>query len=336
MRLFYILLLSVFLLPTTNHAQTEGEEEQGNSRVFQVGDRTYVYKNRGGNIGLYIGKEGTLVIDTQFAEVTEDLLKVIGRFSDKPIKYVLNTHHHGDHVGGNGNLSNVGATIISHDNVRTTLMNNLENSDEKGDDSTFPDITLSDELTFHFGREEITAFHLEKAHTNGDLIVHFKENNILHTGDAFVNGRYPFVDVDNGGTFDGYFEGLEKILRVCDKDTKIIPGHGEVANRKDVDRLRELLKYTAKRISFHVYNDVPKEQIIAMTDLTAEYDRLGYGDHFVTREQFLEMVYNSVAREYLEQQRDREERARMIEEIRQRQARDKKNAEEDERDKGGR
>ncbi|MCW5518865.1 MBL fold metallo-hydrolase [Aureitalea sp. L0-47] len=331
MRLFYILLLGVFLVPTLNHAQTEGEEEQGDSRVYQLGERTYVYKNRGGNIGLYIGKQGTLVIDTQFADITEDLLKVIGRFTDKPIQYVLNTHHHGDHTGGNGNLSREGALIISHDNVYASLEKSLLKDDEKGDTSSLPNITTSDELTFYFSNEKITVHHLESAHTNGDLMVFFTESNILHTGDAFVNGRYPYVDSANGGSYQGYVKGLGKILKVCDKDTKIIPGHGEVANMQDVRSLLQLLEIVYKRVAFHHLNGKSEAEIIAMTDLTADYDAKGFGDHFITREQFMKMIHDDVAAKY--NLAERAEAARRIEEMRKDQARER--AEEQKEKDGG-
>jgi len=334
MRLFFILLLSVFLMPMLNHAQTEGEEEQGDSRVYELADRTYIYKNRGGNIGLYIGREGTLVIDTQFEDVTEDLLKVIRRFSDKPVKYVLNTHHHGDHTGGNGNLRKEGALIIAHDNVLTNLRKTLLDGNEKGDDDALPNITLSDQLTFHFGAEEITVHHLENAHTNGDLIVHFKKSNVLHAGDAFVKGRYPFIDVANGGSYQGYLNGLGKIFNTSDKDTKIIPGHGDVANRKDVKSMLQLLELVYKRVAFHHLNGKSEAEIIAMRDLTADYDAQGFGDHFITREQFMKMIYDEVAERY--DLDDRAETARRIEEIRRKQEREKLEKTKDQGDKGGR
>lgn len=333
MRLFFILLLGVFLIPSINLAQEEGEEEQGDSRVYQLADRTYIYKNRGGNIGLFIGNEGTLVIDTQFAEVTEDLLKVISRFTNKPVRYVLNTHHHGDHTGGNANLSKEGALIIAHDNMYRNLRKILLKDDEKGDTSALPNITTSDQFTFFLDNEEITVHHLEEAHTNGDLIVRFNRNNIIHTGDAFVNGRYPYVDVANGGSYDGYVNGLSKILAICDENTQIIPGHGDVARLQDVKQLLQLMEIVYKRISFHHLNGKSEAEIIAMSDLTANYDAQGFGDHFITREQFMKMVYDAVAARY--NFSEREERARRIEEIRRQQELQRQNAEQDEKDKNG-
>ena len=333
MRLFYIILLGVFLIPSVNLAQTEGEEEQGDSRVYQLADRTYIYKNRGGNIGLFIGNEGALVIDTQFAEVTEDLLKVIGRFTDKPVKYVLNTHHHGDHTGGNANLYKEGALIIAHNNMYANLRKSLLKNDEKGDTSALPQITTSDELTFFLDNEEITVHHLEDAHTNGDLIVHFKRNNIVHTGDAFVNGRYPYIDVENGGSYQGYVDGLRKILKNCDENTKLIPGHGEVAGVQDVKNLMQLMEIVFKRVAFHHLNGKSEAEIIAMRDLTASYDSQGYGDHFITRERFIKMIYDAVAVRY--NMDGRRETARRIEEIRRQQELERQNEEQNEKEKNG-
>lgn len=330
MRLLIVVILSVFFLPVNGQAQ-DNDSAGGDSRIKPVTGKVYIYMNRGGNIGLYLGEQGTLIVDTQFEDVTENLLEDVRRISKKPVRYVLNTHHHGDHTGGNANLSKEGAVIISHDKAYVNLINSIREGSEKVDDSILPNITVSDKMTFYFGNEEIMTHHLEKAHTDGDILVQFKKSNVIHTGDAFVNGQYPFIDKDNGGTLAGYLKGLATIYQMCDKNTKIIPGHGIVGNRQDIRKMQQMIETISKKVAFQYLNGKTEEEIIAMNELTSVYDEQGYGDHFITREQFMKMIYDDISAQY--NKSDREDTARRIEELRRKQNSEKNGGDGD---KGGR
>jgi glyoxylase-like metal-dependent hydrolase (beta-lactamase superfamily II) len=325
---FAIAFALLFISPSA-FCQTD-DGKSGYSQIIQVEDNIYVYKNRGGNIGLSFGNDGVFMIDTQFADVSEDLLKDIARFTDKPLKYVLNTHHHGDHTGGNSNMAQAGAILVAHSNVRTNLQQFRSDSQDKVDESLLPSITITDELTFHFNGHEIFIKHIEKAHTDGDVLVLFKDSNVLHAGDAFRSGSYPYIDVESGGTVDGFIQGLGSIQKLCNKDTKIIPGHGDVSDLIEVAFVQNMMEYVFKKVAFHHLNKKKEAEILAMTDITLEYDKKGYGDGFITREKFLKLIYDAVAAKYSVE--DYNERARQIEEIRKKQNAAKSNSEGD--DKG--
>ncbi|KAA3621878.1 MAG: MBL fold metallo-hydrolase [Flavobacterium sp.] len=316
MKYLIVLLSFLLLMPLGASGQTDGEEE-GDSRIVPVRNKIYLYKNRGGNIGLCFGDDGVFMIDTQFEDISEDLLKDIRKFTKEPIKYVLNTHHHGDHTGGNSNMANEGATIIAHENVRTNLINAIETSPNKIHETVLPKITIGQTMTFYLNREEIVVRHLENAHTDGDVLVHFTKSNVIHTGDTFFAGKYPYIDVENGGTVSGYMEGLELILGVGNRDTKFIPGHGNVSTFEDVKNLKLLLENVYNRVKFQHLNGKNEQQILAMSEITADYDRQGYGDGFITTDRFLKTIYDAVAFDYNRNDRDR--RARQIEDIRRKQ-----------------
>lgn len=311
-----VLALSFLFVNQFIFAQTD-DGRTTDAKILEVSKGIYIYQNKGGNIGLSIGTDGVFMIDDQFAEISEDLLKDVKRLSRKPLKFVLNTHHHGDHTGGNANMYNEGATLLAHTNVRQRLKEYIEGSDEKIDPNMLPGVTFNDGLTFYFNQEEIAIYYLPKAHTDGDVMVHFTSSNVLHTGDAFVKARYPFIDSRNGGTVEGYIAGLEKILSKCDRDTKIIPGHGEVSNMQDVRELKRMMDVAWQRVTFFHLQGKSEAEIVSMKTFTKEFDDKGYGDHFITREQFLRAVYKEVAVEY--DQSDYKNKKEMIERIKKKQ-----------------
>ena len=215
-------------------------------------DNMYVIHGSGGNVILSIGNDGIILVDDQYAPVTEKLKSVIANITNKPIKFVINTHLHPDHVGGNEKLGEVGAIIVSHDNVRKRLSSDqffefinqtIPALSEKG----LPIITFSDNMTFYQNDDEIRITHLDNGHTDGDSAVYFTKNNVIHVGDDFSDRSYPFMDLSTGGSIDGLISSLQSILSMINNDTKVVAGHSGISNQtkvKDyVDMLIDVREY---------------------------------------------------------------------------------------------
>jgi len=311
----YKILVLIITYFSLSFAAAQTDEGRGNNTILVlVQDGIYMIQGKGGNIGLSIGDDGVLMIDDQFAEATEDILKDIGKISKKPIQFLVNTHHHPDHTGGNVNIVKQGGLIVSHENVRDRLSKIVNASDDKSDTSDprmLATITFKEDLTFHYNNETIFVFHVHKAHTDGDAIVYFTESNVIHAGDVLFQGKYPFIDTDNGGTIQGYIEALGKIAMVADNDTKIIPGHGDIAKKSDLNFSANMLTQLYKWVTFHYVNRKTEAEIINMRDFTKTYDDMGYGDGFISTEKILQTIYNEVKKERGEiDERDMDERLR--------------------------
>ena len=199
----------------------------------QLSDNIYALFGAGGNIGLAVGDDAAYVIDDQFGPLTEKIVAHVKTLTDKPISFVLNTHHHGDHTGGNENLANAGAMVIAHENVRKRLAD-AENPVE----AAFPVLTFNDKMTLYLGNgKSLHAMHVNPAHTDGDTYYYFPEDNVIHMGDNFFAGRYPYLDLNSGGDIDGLITNVGMALQIVDDATKIIPGHGAVATKGRVTAL---------------------------------------------------------------------------------------------------
>jgi len=274
------------------------ENETANtSTPIKVKNDIYIVQGKGGNIGLSFGNDGVFIIDDQFAEGVPELLKNIKKISKKPIKYLVNTHHHADHTGGNAQLTNEGATIFSHENTRKRLNELRKSSNSKVSAEVLPVITFSEDINFYFNNEEIMVFHVHNAHTDGDAIVYFTSSNVIHTGDTFFNGKYPFIDLESGGSVKGALEALDKILMISDEKTKIIPGHGAVATVTDVKLAKILINYLRNRIQLLYIDGKTVEQVLAMKELTEKYDAQGYGDGYIDTEKMIRTIYKDVEKE---------------------------------------
>ncbi|HOX82547.1 MAG TPA: MBL fold metallo-hydrolase [Chryseolinea sp.] len=215
-------------------------------RTIQVTESIYMLVGSGGNIGIMIGKDGTLMIDNQFAPLSNKINGAIKTLDPAEIRFVINTHLHGDHSGGNENFTEMGSTVVAHDLVRermkqgqVTPQMNRTTPPREGD--ALPVITFSDRLNFHLNDEEIELIHFDPGHTDGDVIVKFKNANVFHTGDTYVRHRFPFIDLSSGGTFAGYISTLDKMLLLMNDQSKIIPGHGELSSKADIKKYRDQL-----------------------------------------------------------------------------------------------
>ena len=209
MKLTYIIIAILAIIPWQSaNAKTQAEPIDTIIKTVQVADNIYMLVGEGGNIGVLRGEDKTIIIDSQFSHVSEKLQKAIGDISSKPIAFLLNTHFHFDHTGGNEDFAKSGAYIIAHKNVRTKLKNgsNIVAFDKKMPPSSadsLPIITYDSGVTLHIGNEEIELLHYPNAHTNSDTVVFFKTSNVIHTGDIYFNNMYPFIDVSNGGSVEG-------------------------------------------------------------------------------------------------------------------------------------
>jgi len=293
-RTFLLFVLSISFLQVFSQS---GIKESYDVKTSEVTKGIYMLEGQGGNIGLSIGDDGIFMIDDQFARGTEEILKSIKKLSAQPISFLLNTHHHGDHTGGNVNLAEKGAIIVSHENVRGRLAA-MEKEDPKNysKKNTLPIITFSEDIKFHYNGDEIFVFHVHDAHTDGDALVYFTNSNVLHTGDTFFNGGYPYIDVNSGGTLDGYIDALKKITMIANQDTKIIPGHGKLATVDDVKKLLNILVTLKERISSEIKKGKTKEDIIGNTEITSNFDEQGFGDGFINSEKIRTVIYNEIIR----------------------------------------
>ncbi len=287
-------------------AQTD-DGRKSHIKIIKVKDEIYMLQGKGGNIGLSFGDDGIFMIDDQFEDVTELILEDIKKISEKPIQFLVNTHHHGDHTGGNANMAKTGTTIIAHENVRSRISEAMNSALEKAttanskpegvDPQMLPTITFSEDMTFYYNGEKIMVFHVHDAHTDGDVIVYFTESNVIHTGDVFFEGKYPYIDTASGGTLLGYMEALQKIMMLADDETKIIPGHGSIASKEDLRFTKNMLSLLYKRVTHHYMNLRTEDEITSMRDFTKLYDDKGFGDGFISTEKMLQIIYNEVKKE---------------------------------------
>lgn len=296
--MFRRILLSIAFLFSISVAFSQTDTgEKMHVKVIRVSNSIYMLQANGGNISLSVGNNGIFMVDDQFAEGIEKIQKEIKKIKDKPIQFLVNTHFHGDHVGGNTALAQTGAIIISQENVRPRLMTILENSKVKISKESLPIITFDEDITFHYNNEKIYVFHIPNAHTDGDAMVYFTKNNVLSTGDVFFNGKYPYIDTENGGSILGVISGLKKTMQTINEDTKIIPGHGNLGTYKDLQKTVEMLGNVYKMVAMLYVQKKTEDEVAKMTDITEPYDSLGFGKGYVTTEAFLRMVYKEVAKE---------------------------------------
>ncbi len=233
----------------------------------------------GGNIGLIVGDDRVAMIDDSMAPLAPRLLDTIGELTGRPIEFMVNTHVHGDHLGGNATFAGDGTVIFAHDNIRKRL---LADPTPAGGEAGLPVITFADGVTFHLGGIEARVFHLPSAHTDGDAVIYFPKANVLHTGDVMFNGMFPYIDLDNGGSVAGYIDAQKKLLALVDGETRIIPGHGNLANRDDLRRNLDVLIDGRERVKKLVDQGMSADDIVAANPL-ADYHE-AYNWAFITTE----------------------------------------------------
>ncbi len=260
--------------------------------VTPVAGNVYMLEGQGGNIGITAGSDGKLIVDTQFAPLAEKISAAVKKLGAGSLKFVVNTHWHGDHTGGNVKFGTK-STIIAHDNVRARLKTGGRGGALPDGNPALPVITFKDALSLHFNGEEIRVYHLPPGHTDGDSVVHFTKSNVVHMGDHFFSGRFPFIDLNSGGDVAGYIENVETVLENLPDGAKIIPGHGPLSTEVELKTFLGMLKETTDQIRKAI--DAGKSlAAIKAAGLPAKWTSWGTG--FINTERWIDIVYKSFTR----------------------------------------
>jgi len=259
----------------------------------QLSPTTWMLTGAGGNLGVSAGDDATFLIDDQYGPLTERITAAIAKITAKPVKFVVNTHWHGDHTGGNENLGKAGVVIVAHDNVRKRMGTDqfielFKMKEPAAPHVALPVVTFADAVTFHLNGDEIQVMHVAPAHTDGDAIVYFSKSNVIHMGDTYFAGMYPFIDTSTGGRIDGMVAACDKALAIANDETKIIPGHGPLSNKAELKAWRDMLAAISVKIHKLVADGRKVDEIIAANP-TSDFDAK-YGNGFVKPPKFAEMV----------------------------------------------
>ncbi len=268
-------------------------------KTVKLSENVYMLLGSGGNIGVYAGDDGVFLVDDQFAPLTKKIKAAVGKISDKKIRFVINTHWHFDHVGGNENLGEMGSVIIAHENVRKRMSTDqfIEFFQKKVPASpkgALPIITFTKDLMFHLNGEEIHVFHANNAHTDGDAIVYFRNSNVIHTGDIYFAGIYPFIDTSAHGSVNGVIDAAQNVLSIINDNTKVIPGHGPLSNKAELSAYVEMLIRLRDIIGRQISDGKSLEEIRS-TKPTQQFDEK-WGHGMLTPDQFVQILHMDLSR----------------------------------------
>jgi cyclase len=244
------------------------------------------------NMGLLVGDDRVVLIDDGMAPITADLVATVAELANRPIDFIVNTHVHGDHVGSNATLAENGAVIFAHKNIRKRL---VEAPDPAGGTGGLPVVTFADGVNFHVNGQDAHVRHIAKAHTDGDAVVHLHGSNVIVAGDLHFNHLFPFIDLDSGGSVRGFIAGQRRIIKMADEDTVIIPGHGPIANRDDLQASLDMLVDAQARVEAHVLEGKTEEEVLAANPLADYHEAWNWG--FITTERMTSTLYRSLTAE---------------------------------------
>ena len=279
----HLLLASTFACAiATSQTQAAAEDRFASVEIKAqaVAGSVYMLEGAGGNIGVSIGEDGTLIIDDQFAPLGDKIIAALNELGGDLPKLVLNTHFHGDHTGSNPQMGKSG-TIIAHDNVRIRLLNN-----EDFPRSGLPLVTYAESISVHFNDDELAVIHLPTGHTDGDSVIWFKQAGVVHMGDHFFNGRFPFVDINSGGSVDGFVRNVERVIAMVPADTKVIPGHGPLASIEDLANAIAVTKESSALVRESLASGTSAEDLAETLD--ERYP--GWGSGFINAERWVQII----------------------------------------------
>jgi len=302
MRPRFIVCFALLAMPLAVLAQ-EQDLSKVEIKVTKVAGNIYLLQGgEGGNMAASVGEDGVVLVDDEFAPLATKIaaaLKNIG-ITDKPVRFIINTHYHFDHTGGNLPFANQGSTIIAHDNVRTRLASGgsagnggaLHFESAPADKAALPVITFDHDVSVHLNGEDVRALHFPSGHTDGDAIIFFPRANVVHMGDDYVRYGFPFIDVQAGGSVEGMINACEWAIEKLPADVKVIPGHGELSNVAEVREYVRMLKDTSTAIERAIHAGKTLEQMKKEKLLAAWSQK--YSNNFVDTDTFVETLYNSL------------------------------------------
>lgn len=281
----------LFLLLTSYSVLAFQDFDDVEIEITPVNNNVYMLTGAGGNIGVLTGEDGVFMIDDQFEPLSEKILDKLKTISDQPVRFLVNTHHHGDHVGGNANFQEEGALIFAHENVRKRLKKDDENT------SGLPVVTFNQNINLHINGNDVVVVHVHNAHTDGDALIYFPQSNVLHTGDTFFNGRFPYIDLESGGTVKGDIEAARTGLSLINKDTRIIPGHGNIASYADYEQYMKMLEAIRDNVSKAISEGKSEEDIVSDESLTSQfYSDEEMKDSFISGPRIRKTFYDDLKR----------------------------------------
>src|SRR5438309_9094269 len=282
-------------------AQQETDWSKVQIKVTKVSGKIYMLEGDGGNIAASVGEDGIVIVDDQFAPLADKIQAALKelKITDKPVRFVINTHYHGDHTGGNVPFNNAGSTLIAQDNVRKRLESggiagnggSIRMEDKPAPKAALPIITLELDVTVLLNGEDIRALHFPAGHTDGDSIIFFPKNNVVHMGDDFVTYGFPFIDIDSGGSINGMIDAVEKVIPQFPPDVKVIPGHGPVSNLDDVRAYLKMLKDTRDAVQSALKQGKTLEQM-KQEKILDPWKK--YSGDFISEDAFIDTLYNSL------------------------------------------
>jgi cyclase len=260
----------------------------------KLGDGVWMLTGAGGNLGVSAGEDGVVLIDDEYAPLTDRILAAIRTISAKPVRFLINTHWHGDHTGGNENLGKAGVLIFSHENVRTRMSVEqlsafFKQKTPAAPKVALPVVTFTESVTFHLNGDEIEAFHVPPAHTDGDTVIVFRKADVIHTGDLFFNGLYPVIDLESGGSVEGVIGATDRLLALCDAKTKLIPGHGPAGTPADLKAYRDMVAGSYAAVKALVAQGKTKDEAVAAKP-TAAWDEK-WGKAFLKPEAWVSILW---------------------------------------------
>ena len=263
-------------------------------QTVKVADGLYVLMGgpAQGNIAVSVGSDGIFLVDSMYAPMHQKIMDALARISRQPVRFVVNTHLHGDHTAGNEAMAKLGAVIVSHENMRTRMAAQRNNPPPP---AALPVLTYSDSITLHVNGEEIQIFHPDPAHTDGDSIIYFKRANVMHVGDVPASLRYPNIGVDDGGSVDGMMAAGRLVMKVANPQTKIIPGHlGPIIGFNEIEQQLAMFAAVRERVLTAIRAGRTLEQVVASKP-TADFDRDRLGGA-ITPDRFVTLVYTDLSR----------------------------------------
>lgn len=282
------------LLAVAGRLAAEQDFSKVEVKAEKIGEGVYMLTGAGGNLGVSAGEDGVVLIDDQYAPLTEKILAAIRTISPRPVRFLVNTHVHGDHTGGNENLGKAGVVIFAHENVRKRMSVEqfsafFKSTVPPSPKAALPVVTFTESVTFHLNGDDIEAFHVPPAHTDGDTVIVFRKADVIHTGDLFFNGLYPFIDLESGGSVEGVIAAADRLLARCGAKTRLIAGHGPAGTPADLKSYRDMVAGSWAAVKKLVAEGKTKDEAIAARP-TAAWDET-WGKAFIKPEAWVTILW---------------------------------------------